>query len=67
MRIITELKKVENLSRKWVDLMNRRRRTGYVKGSSVDFKKEDKEEVFFFVKENGKKFRIYEKIYERIK
>jgi hypothetical protein len=47
-------KKVKDLSKKEIDFMNGVRLKIYGKGSSVDFKKEDKKGEFIFVKENGK-------------
>ncbi len=47
-------KKVEKLSKKEIDFMNKQRIKEYGKGSSVDFKREDKGATFFFVIDNKK-------------
>jgi len=54
MKIIIESKKAKDLTKKEIDFMNNVRLKTYGKGSSVDFKKEDKKGEFIFVKDKGK-------------
>ena len=51
-RVLT--KKVERLSNKEIAFMNRQRIKEYGKEASIDFKKEDKKAIFFFVIDNKK-------------
>ncbi len=54
MKIEIDIKRVEKLSKKEINFMNKSRLKEYGKDSKVDFKKEDKKAIFFFVKDNGK-------------
>jgi len=47
-------KQVEKLTKKEIDFMNKQRLREYGKGSTVDFKREDKGGIFFFVIDNKK-------------
>jgi hypothetical protein len=54
MKIEIKIKKVEELSKKAINFMNQCRNKEYGKGSTVDFKREDKGGIFFFVIDNKK-------------
>ena len=54
MKLTIEMKKVKALSKKELDFMNKQRIREYGKESIVDFKKRDKNAVFFLVRDNNK-------------
>ena len=49
-----EIKRVEKISKKTIAFMNNQRKREYGTGSEVDFKKQDKGGIFFFVKDKNK-------------
>ncbi|MEK6873496.1 MAG: hypothetical protein AABW91_01515 [Nanoarchaeota archaeon] len=54
MSIKIEKIRVKKIPKKYVDLMNKERKRKYGSKKPMDFKKEDKNGVFFFVKNNKK-------------
>ena len=54
MTLKIKTKKVDDLTKKEIDFMNKQRLRDYGRGSTLDFKKEDKNGIFFFVTDNKK-------------
>ncbi len=53
-KLTIEMKKIESLSKKEIDFMNKQRKREYGSKEIIDFKKTDKKAVFFLLKDDNK-------------